>query len=333
MYKTGGLEPSNDEKTMSIDGLNYVVSDKMKSMLRDTFIDWGTFLEIYHDNLDYTILFDQIVKILGLKETENLKESMLPLVKKIYELPANAHIAAMLKQFMIFEPVSVAIHSLFTTLKVHFEQLFELFLITRNAYILNNNTKDKINDLTSLKKYWNDMNEEYQLDSSSPMLLFMNPPKGMKSKLNFNVSNHEEVIAKLKDAVKSFHYQGFCPKVPYKRLSALLEFPIKEFVAAIRSLDPDAKFPDYPKIEEHIARELSSLPQKPTIEDNITREEPPKNMTDTTELIQWYVEAILDLRKKLIKYDDIFEDYYIEHAKAIVRINDFIKKELMELNL
>ena len=41
MYKIGGLEPSTEEsKTLDVDGIKYVVSDKFKSMLRDSFIDW-----------------------------------------------------------------------------------------------------------------------------------------------------------------------------------------------------------------------------------------------------------------------------------------------------
>lgn len=330
MYKIGGLEPSlDDPKTLDIDGVTYIVSDKFKSMLRDSFIDWGSFLEIYQDNLNYTLLFDQMVKILNIKENENLKEFMIPLVKKIYELPAEAHLACMLKQFMIYEPISVAIHSLFTTIKLHFEFIVEMFLNTRNKYILEHTTKDKPNDILTLKKYWEDMNQQYDLESSSIILLFLNPPDGLKSKMNFNIIGKESVIAPLRDAVKKFHYLGFCPKVPQMRLKALLTFPINDFIMAIKSLDSTAKFPKYNLIENMMTKEISTMPDKPKIIDDIPRDTVPKELTNNIDLAKWYIEAILSLRKKLLKYGYLYEDYYTKQAKIFVQINDSIKKELL----
>ena len=330
MYKIGGLEPSTDEsKTLDVDGIKYVVSDKFKSMLRDSFIDWGTFLEIYHDNLNYTLLFDQMVKLLNIKENENLREFMIPLVKKIYHLPADAHLSCMLKQFMVYEPVSVAIHSLFTTIKLHYEYILEMFLNARNKHILENNLKDKTNDIPALKKYWEEMNQQYELESSSTTLLFLNPPKGMKSKLNFNIAGKEDIISPLRDAAKKFHYLGFCPKVPQVRLKALLGFPVNEFVLVIKALDSDAKFPDYPAIEKMMMKELSDMPEKPKIIDDIPREEIPKEIVDNLDIAKWYIDVILDLRKKLLKYGNLYEDYYTEQAKIFLRINDQIKKEFL----
>ena len=52
MYATGGLEPSDTpDGTYQIDGVNYMLSEKFKSQLRNSIIDWGTFLEIYHNNI------------------------------------------------------------------------------------------------------------------------------------------------------------------------------------------------------------------------------------------------------------------------------------------
>ena len=330
MYRTGGLEVSDTpQKTLEVDGVNYVVSEKFRTMLRDSFIDWGTFLEVYHDNLNYALMFDQMVKLLNIKENENLREFMIPLVEKIYKLPANAHMTCMLKQFMIYEPVSVAIHSLFTTIKLHYEYIVDTFLMSRNKYILENKTKDKLNDVQELKKYWSEMNTQYDLDSSSTTLLFLNPPKGMKSNIHFNISKLDLPISQLKDAIKKFHYLGFCPKVPQERLKALLTFPINEFVNVIKQLDPEIKFPNYKSIETTIANELANMPKKPEIPDLAKRETPPAEMTDKLLLAKWYINAILDLRKELLPYGAEFESYYAEQAKIFVRINDAIKKEFL----
>ncbi len=329
MYRIGGLEPSNEKpKTMKVEGIDYVVSDKFKSMLRDIFIDWGTFLEVYHNNIDYSTMFDQVVRLLNIKENENLRDFMLPLVKKIYHLPASAHMASMLKQFMVYEPVSVAIHAIFTTLKNHFESLVEQFISARNKYILENDLKDKTNNLERLAKYWDDMNSEYNLDSSSLLLLFLHPPKGLKSHLNFGITGKESVIDKLKTAVKKFNYPGFCPKVPYERLKELLEFPVNEFTAAIRSIDSDAMFPDYAKLEKTIESKLSDMPEKPVIPDDMKRDDPPDELKDKLEICKWYVSATLDLRKSLLDYGKKFEDYYIKQAEILNDINNSIKIEL-----
>lgn len=334
MYRIGGLEPNQDNsKTLDVDGITYVVSDKFRTMLRDSFIDWGTFLEIYHNNLNYALMFDQMVKLLNIKENENLREFMIPLVKKIYHLPAQAHMACMLKQFMIYEPVSVAIHSLFTTIKLHYEYIIELCISARNKYILENDINDKTNDILELKKYWEDMNQQYSLESSSTMLLFLNPPKGMKSKLNFNITGHEIEIAKLKDSIKKFNYLGFCPKVPQVRLKALLDFPINEFVAVIKKIDPTAKFPNYANLEKEITAGLSKMPTAPIIEDNIKRIDPPKELTDNIELAKWYIDAILDLRKELLKYGAMYEEYYVDQAKIFVELNDKIKQEFLHKHI
>jgi hypothetical protein len=330
MYCTGGLEPSGDDsKTLDIDGVTYVVSDRFKSMLRDSFIDWGTFLEIYNDNLTYTLMFDQMIKLLNIKENENLREFMIPLVKKIYHLPASAHMACMVKQFMVYEPLSVVIHGLFTTIKIHFEYIVDKFLNARNNYITINNLKDKPNDITALKKYWENMDQQYNINSSSVMLLFLHPPNGLKSKLNFNITGLENVIMPLKDAVRKFNYIGFCPKVPQDRLKAILSFPINNFITAIKAIDSDAKFPNYKMLEKFIADELKKMPPPPNVEDNYERKTAPKEMSDNLELTKWYVDEILNLRKTLVKYGTDYETYYTEQATIFIKINDVLKKEFL----
>ena len=332
MYRTGGLESTDDVKSIEVDGINYVTSDKFKMMLRDQFIDWGTFLEIYHDNLDYVLLFDQIVKLLNIKENENLRESLIPMVESIYKLPAEVHMTSMLKQFIVYEPLSAAIHSLFTTIKLYFESVVEKFIMLRNKYINLNNTNDKINDFDKLIKYWNDLNDQYDLDTSSIILLFLNPPKGFKSGINFNVKGID-AISDLKAAVRKFHYPGFCPKVPHTRLNKLLEFPLLSFIEVIKILDPTELHPNFHKIEEIIQEKLKNMPPNVEIKDQITRETPPKELKDDKlELAKWYVNAILDLRKQLLPYSQQYEEYYVKKAQLFVDINNEIKRELTHLH-
>jgi hypothetical protein len=354
-YCIGGLEPNEDDRSevIEIAEVKYLLTDKFKTMLRDSFIDWGTFLEVYHDNLDYTTMFDQVVKLLDIKENENLRSIMLPIVKKIYHLPADAHLACMMKQFMVYEPVSIAIHQLFTVLKNHFENLVERFVIARNRHLIDTKLDRtvKINNWDELLKDWDDVNNHYNLETSSLILLFLNPPKNIKSGLHLKIPNNT-AVDKLKASVSQFHYMGFCPKVPYERLVALFKFPISDFVNAIKSIDKTAKFPNYNKIENHIAELLSDKKELPTIVDDIKRETPPVElikalkvqeatstgdvMSDTVEqaklqLTQWYVTKILELRKQLVKYGKQYEEYYISMAKTINTVTEYIQGEINTL--
>ena len=329
MYRIGGLEPDDTNvKIMEIDGLKYVVSDKFKSMLRDSFINWGTFLEVYNNNLDYVTMFDQVVRLLNLKQNENLQDSMLPMLKNIYNLPANIHMLSMLKQFMIYEPVSLSIHALFIAIKNHYEEIFETFISSRNKYINVNNLPDRTNDLSKLAKIWSRLNDENNFDSSSIMLLFMNPPKGVKSYLNFNITGKEKVIIPLRKAVKKFHYPGFCPKMPYERLKSLLEFPINEFIIAIKEIDQNVLFPDYKNIEFMLEKKMEFMPELPEVIDDLKREDPPDNLVNKIDICKWYVNAILDLRKSLLKYGKEYEEYYIKQAEVIKEITILLNEEL-----
>lgn len=330
MYKTGGLEiaPDTESDILQVDGIDYVVSNKFKTLLRDSFVNWGTFLEIYKKSLPEGVLFEQVVKLLDVKDTENLRDMMVPLVKKIYHLPAEAHMACMLKQFMLYEPVSIALHAIFTTIRTHYEELVEQFIETRNKYIKEHKLKDKLNNLSELNKYWADVNNQHDLESSSLTLLFINPPKGLKNQINFKVKGApSKPIETFRASLKKFKYPGFCPKVPQERIGQLLNFPIVELTIAIKSMDPDAKFPNYRKLEHDIQKLLAGVPQPPVIKDDIERKDPPKSLTEKIELIKWYVDEILALRKHLLPYGKAYEEYYFNHSKILLEINELIKKE------
>lgn len=330
MYKTGGLDNTDDDnKYLEADDVTYVFNDKFKIMLRDAMIDWGTFLEIYNNNLTYTQIFDQVIKLLNIKENENLREFMIPLLEKIYKLPASAHIASMLKQFTIYEPISVAIHGLFTTIKTHYEFIVELFIAERNKYILQHKLKDKLNNIANLKKYWNEIDVQYSLNSSSVILLFLNPPNGLKSKLNFNISDNKINIEKLKDSIHKFHYLGYCPKVPRIRLKAILEFPLKEFIICIKSINPNVVLPNYSYVETETKKYLANMPISPIVDDTIVRKELPSNITDNIGKAKWFVDEIFELRKGLVKYGALYEEFYYNQAKIFIQINDLFKRELL----
>jgi hypothetical protein len=323
MYKTGGLEPDKDTKTLDIGGIKYVISEKFKTMLRDSLIDWGTFLEIYHNNIDYMNMFNQIIKMLNIQENENLRESLIPVVKKIYEMPMEVHMVAMIKQYLIYEPVSIAVHELFTTIKTHFEKIVILYINTRNEYIIKNHTGDKHNHYEKLYEYWSDLNNRHNFDTSSIVLFFINPPtREIDSGIKFNIEGKMEKIKLLKKDLRKFHYAGYCPKVPYSRLKKLLSFPIDKFIEVIHDIDNKTVFPNYTQLESIISDELKNISPKPNIPDDYVRKELPTNLTTDVQKAKWYVDEILELRKLLMPYGKSYEDHYNDQAKAFININN-----------
>ena len=335
MYKTGGLESTNERpKIIKIDNSSYALSDKFKTMIRDSFIDWGTFIEIYNENLDDNNMFEQVVKMFNVKGSDKLKDIILPLVKTIYHLPMESHMMSMIKQFMINEPLSIAIHSLFTTIKRHYEEIVEKLIIERNTLINANNLKSETNNIEFLLEYWRDVNIQSNLDSSSLILTFINPPEFINSKLILEIVPEDKIDEKLRNQfsnliteISNFHYMGFCPREPQKRLSALLDFPINSFIKTILLLDEKVVFPDYANIEKEIGKLLKKIPTRPKILETYKREDSPTNLFGN-ELIKWYVDEILNLRKTLVKHGRDFEQYYIDQAYVIVEINDYLKTTL-----
>jgi hypothetical protein len=343
-YCVGGLEelPDDKQETIIMGGTEYLLTDKFKTMLRDSFIDWGTFLEVYHDNMDNDTMFKQIVKLLNVKDTKNLRATMLQMLKKIHGLPAKAHIACMMKQFMIYEPVSIAIQMLFNTIKSHYEHIVELFNTTRNEYIIKKSLLVKPNNWDALMKTWVTNNNKYDLDSSSIILLMLNHPSHVKSRLHFKTPGVNEV-EKLCKEIKKFNYLGFCPRVPHTRLIALLKFPLDEFVTAIKAMNPNTKLPNYQKIESTVGDMLKNAATKPKIPElkhnmpdsklvskasvnntslsNITEE-------NQLNLAKWYVSDILEYRKKLLSVGQAYEQYYVDIAKMLYELNTVLNKLL-----
>jgi hypothetical protein len=201
-YKIGGLEstPEDSSVVLDVDGKKYVFGEKFKAMLRDSLIDWGTFLEIYNKNTPDDVAFEQICRLLNVRDNQNVKDIMLPIIKKIYALPSEMHLISMMRQFMIYEPVSIVIYSLFTSLKIHFEDIVRLFVEVRNEFIDRMKLDGYKNNWDKLLEEWRELDVNYELGSSSVVLLFLNPPNDLRSGIHWRVEkiageeeDHDEI--------------------------------------------------------------------------------------------------------------------------------------------
>lgn len=335
MNKTilGGLESTGKtDRILTIGGTRYTTGGKYRYMLRDLILDWETFLNVYQESLDYDHLFSQVVKLLNIKENENLRESMIDVIQEIYKLPAKQHLLCMMKQFMIYEPVSIAIHSIYIIFKHHFENIVKSYCSIRNAYIEKNKLNDAPNDWNYLINHWNEQNNYYELDSSSIILLFINPPKGIKTEMRFLIKGNPHTTELMK-AIKKYHYTGFCPKVPHRRLTELLNFPFQEFKNAILSMDKNISFPNYTQIEKEMRITLGKKITKPIINRKFNIENPPSGLKEKMDIIKWYVSKILEMRKELLPEAKLYENYYTDMAEQLQLVSDKIVKLLKIKNV
>ena len=357
MLTIGGLEPNENDRDeiVEINNTKYIFSEKFKTMLRDNIINWDTFLSVYNSNINNEIMFKQVQSLLDIKE-ENLKdkEVFISALKKIYNMPLNAHVSHLINQFMIQEPMTYAIHGIFNTIKKYFESIMELFIEERNNYIIEKNTKDKTNDYPSLLASWKKINTDYNLESSSIKLLMLHPPKSIPNKLHFKISGVD--LKPLINKLKLFKYPGFCPRVPHKRLTDLLKFPVNEMTAIINKLNPKIKFPNFTELEKKALSSCEKNIKKPIISDDYKRETPPKELTEkepiptisdsssqlekekasdknankkTLLLIKWYVDHILLMRKSLATVGSQYETYFIKIAKQLNTVNKILEEELV----
>jgi hypothetical protein len=348
-YKTGGLERTDDDvvrDSVKIDGIEYVVSDRFKASLRDTIIDWTEFKKFYEKNKDTKQLFEHVLKLMNvpdmkktqkeLSHTSLLKKETLAIVKKIYELPLENHLVCLSSQYFLHEPLSHAIQFVFIAIKRHFEEIVELFADCRANFLEEQKLGD-VQDFDQLLQHWTDTDTHQNFNTSSVILFFLNPPPNIvNQELDIKIKglskNNPVVNAldRLDKAIKQFKYPGFCPKVPKERLDKLLKFPLEEFANAIIALGCNKKLPDYKDVEQKIENIIvENKIEKPVFKEaNYKRANPPK-ISDDIQLINWYMDAILEIRKKLVPHAKKKEDYYTNQAKLFNKIGQYISRILV----
>ena len=390
----------SEVNTIELGGINFAVGNRFNYRLYDSIADWSAFLEVYNKNIDNNMLFDEAVRVLGVRDVnESMREALLPLVETVYYLPDHAHVSGVMKQYMLYEPISIAVYNLFMILKAHFEDVVAWYAAARNEFIEVNHIPAATMNWPILVEYWENLNVQNNHSSSSPILFYLNPPKDeviahtdmvqygfgapsnrmeqnadpraeeqssdssvtdsstTKSKISGGTDAPRRTAAKpnrdkrvdlalreLYKAVKQFHYAGFCPKVPYQRLAALLIFPLDKFIAAIKLLKPDRTLPNYNEMEKKVAEILAMHKEENPIKmlekrmhTNSERAKLPKAQIEENainpgdaelEKIKWYVNRIMDLRKELSPYCNKIEQYYIRQAGVIKEVYEYLQKEL-----
>lgn len=315
---------------VNIGELKYVFNNKLDYMVNHMLLDWSTFINM-NKSIDHNSLFEEVVKLLNVKENEHIIGILLTIVKSVYDSSPTSQISSMLKQYNVYEPISLSITQLFSIIKVEYENIVVEYINCRNKYIDNNSTQDEKNNLNELLEYWLQLTNLHKINTSSLILMFINPSIDESNKLKILVKGKESSI-ELSNDIKKFTYKGFCPKVPHERLNELLNFPVNSFISTIKDLDSKKNFPDYDKIGLDIGKILEKNISKPVIDnDEYKKKTPPKEL-ENIDLVKWYVEAIIEYRKYLTKYSKDYEEYFSKQVEVINEITDIIREGFQEVH-
>lgn len=318
-YYSGGLGPNKKDRVNKLKIKNdiYVFDSVFKTNLRNMYIDWGTYNEIYYNSKDYCNNLHYILKLFGMRDKGLEKVEINTALKKIYNMTDKEHLLCMKDQFMLYDPVTKVVRVLFYNLKNFFEKLLIDFYKSVNIF-----TNSKID-------YENYTNNE---NSSSPLLFYLNEdnakennlqPIDLKIKFKSKDKKLKDLLKKLLKSMKKFNYEGYCPFDVKNRLSALLKFPYIELYNLILAINPNFKKINFNKLKNKIEKiPKIQTPKIPTSK----RKSPPKNITNVY-LSKWYIEEIMEVRKKLLKSGKKLELYYFNVAKNINTINNILEKD------
>jgi hypothetical protein len=356
--KNGGLDTVDDHEsnggfTLSISGgkskpkRTLIVGNKASSKLRNKILEWGAFKEMYPDieKLDTVGLSSLCNTVKLVIDSKNClsPEDTLEVLKMMYELPDEKLSHMFLRRFNFGAPTKTALKSIFVNWVHHLETAVVDYTKARDAYITKNKLDDDPNNVKDLLKNWTALDNYYNIQSSSPILLYSSFPskpydlpwlRGAFVEIDvwdlyprpfyWIVKGVPETIV-LDKAVKKFTYLGFCPKRPKFRLQELFKFPLDELHKATKKLGGKlSSSTSYEKIVKLINKKGNLKTPVYTVPE-IKKTNPPEDQ-DIRKQIKWYVEEILEIYKKLKPHFEEVEDYYTDIATRMGTIGISMEK-------
>lgn len=315
------------------------VGNKASVTLRDKILEWGAFNEIYPDvdKLDKAGMQEmcKTVKLVIDSHTCLNPENTLEILKIMYNLPDEKLSKMFLQRFNFSASTKDALRSIYVNWVDHLESAVINYTKTRNAYIKKNSKKDPINKVEDLYKNWSAIDAYYNIQSSSPILLYSNFPKipyelpwlrgrftendvwdVYPSMFYWGVSEVKETT-KLENEIRQFTYLGFCPRRPKYRLKKLFDFPLDTLYKATEALGGKSSKHKYHEVLKMI--EKSGHIKTPQFNIPQIKRKNPKGKT-IQQKIKWYVEEIIKIYKILHPHFKEVESYYVEIAKTMSKI-------------
>jgi hypothetical protein len=262
----GGIGSTQSTNTITIVGgfdsklqiteKKMVVGSQSKYFVKSKIIEWEAFKDTYFnkgklDSQYYPKLIDEVNTIIPFSTYVNKISDLVKIINEIYLADPKLIINGISKHLNLFSSIEMTIRHFFMTWKVYIEKQIELFCYLRNNYIEAKKLKGPLNNFDQLTAHWNKVDDRNNIRSSSIIILFNFPGKGMSiektvPKLQWGINGDpvgKEITAFL-DLVKTkqFRYDGFCHYKPIERLLLLLKFPIHALCELNKKLDIDSRF-------------------------------------------------------------------------------------------
>jgi hypothetical protein len=220
---------------------------------RDRISNWRTFLNVFWSkkfDVKYTPALVKVVsEVTGLDTKGFSIDDLVQALHAIAQLPADVLLKAQYKLLGHHLHIGLGVRPVFMSWKQHLERMIVRFNEARTQYIKKHKLADSVNDIQALIKSWKAVDTKHGVRTSSKLLLYSLPPPNLgamkwvkalrwspkPAPFHWRVGDVKEVEAFIAAAEK-FVYLGYCPREPVTRTKALMQFPIKELLAAIQAL-------------------------------------------------------------------------------------------------
>lgn len=360
LLKRGGLSNVHDYNAHGGFGLSfgrgstkrtYIVGNKTSVALRSKILEWDAFNEMYPDELSdegIAALCDTVNRIIDGRISVDLP-STLEILRATYKMDDVQISQTLLRRLNFGEFTKVALQTIFENWMRCLERLVIDYSKTRNEYIKKTGAQDIANDIEALSAKWTALDKYYEINSSSPILLysyFPNRPYDLPwlrgtyveddvwdikiPEFHWTVSGIKETDEFYQALTRSgFAYLGFCPRAPKQRLMRLLAFPADALAAATKALGGSDRS-NRVSLESLCARmresqTLDADGNHPVFAPPNMKRLPEPNGT-TVSLVKWYVTQFIDIYMQLKLHFESIENYYVELARKLRKIGSILEK-------
>lgn len=305
--------------------------NKYQTSVRNQISNWRTFVSVYCKDAKLTEQYHSVVvrvvsDMLNINPPLGESVGVAALCQMFAKILAGRLDTGLDITYTVYEPMSLAVRSVFMIWKNHIETLLVKY----------NKTLPKPNDLSEMIPVWKQLDEKYEIHSSSILILFaLNPdsPHAVVSSSHVKkwtpeapkfVWGTDKKSAALVKALESFRYLGFCPRRPIFRLRELMKFPIRELAECVPQ-----NTVRYDKLLKKINKIIaeSSVPKLPKLPQPF---QPGKfaGKPNTYDHLIWLAAEYLRACEYYMDYMMKKEARYIRIAELYNKIGHTMKREL-----
>lgn len=279
------------------ESIKIIVGENIESLLKTRKFEWET----YETNNNSTFLIKTVNEIFNFPEYIDKEDDIILILDDLFEKSPVEILNALIRSFIIYEPLNYAYKNLFWKIKEFIE----------NLIILSYPEKEIKKKLLEWEKYVLDTDT----DTSSVILWALYNKQSPFYRENFKYSRSK------------FKYIGYCPYEPAERICALLQFPLDDYEKyveeKIKLVKFHSKIDRILSIEELCDNKLSDeLSNKSNFNYHMISKT--EDNSTNTDIIKKYVEQWLELAEKMKPFLKEKEKEYIFLARTLnLAANEF----------